>query len=157
MTYVGTLFTGLCDCGGCRTSAALALILLVDPLGVSPVALVEPKAGYALKDRRFIAQQLIRSGQFDSFLLGSSTIHSVDPKWAEAAFGGEFANLAIHGATPHELARVLEAIERSKPRLRTIVLGLDSRRWCSHEPPQTYHPKAVFPELLYDADRLDDF
>ena len=93
----------------------------------------------------------------NSFLLGSSTIHSVDPKWAEAAFGGEFANLAIHGATPHELARVLEAIERSKPRLRTIVLGLDSKRWCSHEPPQTYHPKAVFPESLYDADRLDDF
>src|SRR6185312_15728579 len=53
----------------------VALVLLVDPLGVSPIGLFEPKAGYAMKDRRFLVQQLIRSGQFDSFLLGSSTIH----------------------------------------------------------------------------------
>jgi hypothetical protein len=135
----------------------IALVLLVDPLGVSPVGLFEPKAGYALKDRRFLVQQLIRSGQFDSFLLGSSTIHSVDPDWAETAFGGAFANLSIHGATPHELARVLEAVGRSRPGLRTIVLGLDGGRWCGAKPPETYHPRAVFPESLYDADRLNDF
>ena len=143
--------------GAAALALTLALILLVDPLGVSPVAMIEPKPGYAMKDRRFVAQQLIRSGQFDSFLVGSSTIHSVDPDWAEAAFGGAFANLAIHGATPHELARVLEAIGRNEPHLRTLVLGLDSGRWCSAKASGTYHPKAVFPESLYDADRLDDF
>ena len=143
--------------GAAALALVIALVLLVDPLGVSPVGLFEPKAGFALKDRRFLVQQLIRSGQFDSFLLGSSTIHSVDPDWAEAAFGGKFANLAIHGATPHELARVLEAVARSRPRLRTIVLGLDGGRWCGAKPPETYHPRAVFPESLYDADRLNDF
>ncbi|MGZ8416154.1 MAG: hypothetical protein ACXWVQ_04070, partial [Methyloceanibacter sp.] len=86
--------------GAAALALAVTLILLVDPLGVSPVAAFEPKPGYALKDRRFLAQQMIRNGQFDSFLVGSSTIHSVDPDWAEGAFGGEFANLAIHGATP---------------------------------------------------------
>jgi hypothetical protein len=143
--------------GGAALALTLALILLVDPLGVSPVTIVEPKPGYALKDRRFLVQQLIRSDQFDSFLVGSSTIHSVDPDWAERVFGGEFANLAIHGATPHELATVLEAIGRNEPHLRTLVLGLDSERWCSLKAPQPYHPRAVFPEALYDADRLDDF
>lgn len=143
--------------GAAALALAVTLILLVDPLGVSPVAAFEPKPGYALKDRRFLAQQMIRNGQFDSFLVGSSTIHSVDPDWAEGAFGGEFANLAIHGATPHELARVLQAIGRNEPQLRTLVLGLDSARWCGANAPETYHPKAVFPESLYDADRLDDF
>jgi hypothetical protein len=142
-------------------AAALALsltaILLVDPLGVSPIAVVAPKSGYALKDRRFLAQQLIRSGQFDSFLVGSSTIHSIDPHWAEEAFGGEFANLAIHGVTPHELTRVLDMIGKSTPRLRTVVLGLDAARWCSATAPARYHPQAVFPESLYDGDRFDDF
>jgi hypothetical protein len=137
--------------GVAALALVIVLVLLVDPLGVSPVGLFEPKAGFALKDRRFLVQQLIRSGQFDSFLLGSSTIHSVDPNWAKAAFGGSFANLSIHGATPHELARVLEAVARSRPRLRTIVLGLDGGRWCGAKPPETYHPRAVFPESLYDA------
>ena len=136
---------------------SLAAILLVDPLGVSPIAVVAPKSGYALTDRRFLAQQVIRSGQFDSFLVGSSTIHSVDPHWAEEVFGGEFANLAIHGVTPHELTRVLDMIGRSTPRLRTVVLGLDAESWCAATAPARYHPKAVFPESLYDADRFDDF
>lgn len=135
----------------------LALILLVDPLGVSPVAVFQPKPGYAMKDRRFLVQQLIRNDQFNSYLVGSSTIHSVDPDWAESAFGGEFANLAIHGATPHELATVLEAIGRNEPHLRTLVLGLDSGRWCGAKAPESRHLKAVFPESLYDTDRLDDF
>ena len=143
--------------GAAALALTLALILLVDPLGVSPVAMVRPKSGYALKDRRFLAPQLIRSGQFDSFLVGSSTIHSVDPHWAEGAFGGEFANLAIHGATPHELTRVLEMIGKSEPRLRTVILGLDTGKWCGAKVPETYHKTAVFPESLYDADRLDDF
>jgi hypothetical protein len=136
---------------------SLTAILLVDPLGVSPIAVVAPKSGYALKDRRFLAQQVIRGGQFDSFLVGSSTIHSVDPHWAEEAFGGAFANLAIHGVTPHELTRVLDMIGRSTPRLRTVVLGLDAESWCAATAPARYHPKAVFPELLYDGDRFDDF
>jgi hypothetical protein len=52
---------------------------------------------------------------------------------------------------------VLEAVARSRPPLRTIVLGLDGGRWCGAKPPETYHPRAVFPESLYDADRLNDF
>src|SRR5450755_2437195 len=98
----GAVFLTLC----------LGLILLVDPIGVSPIALATPKSGYAFKDRRFLAQQVIRIGQFDSYLVGSSTLHSVDPEWANAAFGGRFANVAIHGATLYELRRVVELAGR---------------------------------------------
>jgi hypothetical protein len=123
--------------------SAILLLLLVDPLSVSPVALVMPKHGYALKDRRFLAPQVIRSGQFDSFLVGSSTIHSVDPAWAEAAFGGRFANIAIHGVTPYELTRVLGLVGSSVPGLRRLILGLDADQWCDVRSAQRYHVKAV--------------
>jgi hypothetical protein len=109
-----------------------------------------------LKDRRFVAQQVIRSGRFDSFLVGTSTIHSVDPDWAEAAFGGDFANLAIHGATPYETAKVVTLIAQSVPNLRRIVLGLDAEKWCSSAAPPRYHDKALFPDALYDSDRVND-
>ena len=135
----------------------LALILLVDPLGVSPVAMIEPKPGYAMKDRRFLVQQLIRKRPVRLISVGQLDHSFGRPGLGGGAFGGQFANLAIHGATPHELARVLEAIGRNEPHLRTLVLDLDSGRWCSAKAPRTYHPKAVFPESLYDADRLNDF
>jgi hypothetical protein len=135
--------------------SAILLLLLVDPLSVSPVALVMPKHGYALKDRRFLAPQVIRSGQFDSYLVGSSTIHSVDPAWAEAAFGGRFANIAIHGVTPYELTRVLGLVGSSVPGLRRLNLGLDADQWCDPlRSAQRYHVKAVFPERLYDTGAL---
>ena len=65
-----TFPAGFCDHGAAALALTLSLILLIDPLGVSPVAVIEPKPGYAMKDRRFVAQQLIRSGQFDSFWWG---------------------------------------------------------------------------------------
>jgi hypothetical protein len=132
------------------------LVLLADPIGVSPLALVQSKSGYALKNRRFLAQQVIRHGGFDSFLVGTSTIHSIDPAWADDAFGGHFANVAIHGATPYETSRVLALIGRNVPDLRRIVLGIDGNAWCDPSPSR-YNPKAAFPEALYDDSRLDDF
>ena len=90
--------------GAAALALTLALILLVDPLGVSPVAMVRDvgDSGLAVGDRRFVLPRIVRSKSFDSFLVGSSTVHSVDPHWAEEAFGGTFANVAMHGGTPHE-------------------------------------------------------
>jgi len=101
---------------------------------------------------------VIRSGKFDSFLVGSSTIHSVDPQWAEAAFGGHFANVAIHGLTPYEASRVVTLIGNDVPGLRRLVLRLDAAQWCDPvKAAQRYHAKAVLPENLYDADRFAHF
>jgi len=130
------------------------LVLLVDPLGMSPVGIV-PKSGYALSDPRFIAPQEISSGNFDSYIVGTSTIHSVDPQWAEEAFGGRFANVAMHGGTPYELQEMLRLIGHSEPRL--IIFGLDANRWCRTDPPKQFNPKVVFPHWLFDESRVNDF
>jgi hypothetical protein len=137
----------------------LALILLVDPLGVSPIGIARSfgDSGLALMDRRFVAPRIIRSGNYDSFLLGTSTMHSVDPQWAEQAFGGSFANLTLHGGTPFEMSEMIKLIGRGAPGLQRIVLGIDANRWCDPRGHAKYNPRAVFPERLYDEDRLNDF
>src|SRR4029078_2140786 len=86
-----TALTGLAGC--------LLLILLGDPLGVSPIGFLS-KPGYPLSARRFVAPQIIASGDFDSFLVGTSTIHHVDPATANSALGGRFATAGIPGG-PH--------------------------------------------------------
>ena len=58
--------------------AALLLILVADPLGVSPIGL-SPNHGYAVSDRRFVAPQIIAGGKFDSVPVGTSTSPSFRP------------------------------------------------------------------------------
>jgi hypothetical protein len=84
-------------------------------------------------------------------------LHSVDSDWADAAFGGRFANVAIHGSTLYELRRVIELAARRVTDLKRVVLGIDVKRWCRAEPPRRYHRKAIFPEWLYDGTPFNDF
>lgn len=142
---------GLTGLAGC-----LLLILLADPIGVSPIGIV-PKYGYVISDGRFVAPQIIASGDFDSFLVGTSTIHHVDPAWANAAFGGRFATVAIHGGTPYELTKMMELIGRNAPQAKYIIIGIDARRWCKTTPYDQYNPKTLFPDWLYDESRINDF
>jgi hypothetical protein len=143
-----TALTGLAGC--------LLLILLVDPLGVSPIGVIS-KPGYAVSDRRFVAPQIIASGDFDSFLVGTSTIHHVDPASANSALGGRFATVAIHGGTPYELTKMMQLIGRNAPQAKRIIIGVDARRWCKTEPYAQYNPKVLFPDWLYDESRVNDF
>jgi hypothetical protein len=129
-----TALTGLAGC--------LLLILLVDPLGVSPIGVIS-KPGYAVSDRRFVAPQIIASGDFDSFLVGTSTIHHVDPATANSALGGRFATVAIHGGTPYELTKMMQLIGRNAPHAKRIYAQ--------------YNPKVLFPDWLYDESRVNDF
>ncbi len=61
--------TGLTGLAGC-----LLLILLADPVGVSPIGIVS-KYGYVISDRRFVAPQIVASGDFNS-VLGRHLDHS---------------------------------------------------------------------------------
>jgi hypothetical protein len=134
---------------------AVLFILLADPLGVSPIGVLHKK-GYTLTDRRFNAPQIIANEKFDSFLVGTSTIHHVDPAWADQAFGGRFATVAIHGGTPYELTKMMQLIGRRSPHTRRAIIGLDARRWCKTESYDQYNPKALFPEALYDENPLNE-
>jgi hypothetical protein len=143
--------------GATLLAACLLVILLVDPLGISPIGIVPKTKGYAIADQRFAAPEIISSGRHDSFLVGTSTIHHVDPAWADEAFGGRFATVAIHGGTPYELNKMMALIGRNAPLARRVIMGVDARRWCRMESYDQYNPKALFPDWLYNDSRLDDF
>jgi hypothetical protein len=130
-----------------------SLVLLADPYGVSPVRAVSPEIVVPTQ-RRFIVADIIRSGRYDSFIVGTSTVNSIDPARLEAAFGGRFANVAVHGATPYEQMRVLALVLRQKPAPRMVILGLDDI-WCTE--PARYHPQVQFPEWLFEDSRLGYF
>ena len=130
-----------------------AAIALIDPLAVSPLRIVSDEF-LPQTNRRYLVPAIVRSGRYDGFLVGTSTVHSLDPLRVADRLGGTFANLALHGATLHEQAQVVRLIGR-RPTVRSIFWGLDSE-WCRSAPADRYNPATEFPEWLYDENRWND-
>ena len=133
----------------------IAVIALVDPLGVSPIRVVSDEH-LPQTNRRYIVPTIVRSGRYDSFVVGTSTVHSLDPRQASSLLGGNFANLTLFDSTPYEQAAVVRLLRNARP--RTLVWGLDINRWCVAEKLPDYLPHVgEFPNWLYDDNRWNDF
>ena len=143
LTFLVVLLAGV---GG-----VLLFVLVVDPLGVSPISTFGTE-NITYNNRRQAVPQIVRSGRYDSFIVGSSTTIGLDPEWVEFSFGGRVANASIHGATPYEQSRVVGLVVQQQPKL--LIHGLDAT-WCAPIPNQ-YHPWWPFPEWLYDDPRISD-
>ncbi|GGE49907.1 hypothetical protein GCM10007276_28810 [Agaricicola taiwanensis] len=139
----------LLSTAGAALVAAWLIILLVDPLGISPIGVLGGSVPTEA-NRRFVVPLVVRSGDYDSYLVGTSTLHHVAPAVVEKQLGGHFANVAIHGSTPYEQRRVLELVFRQLVTPKMIVHGIDTR-WCLPQQPR-YHPESPLPEWLYDDD-----
>jgi len=135
-------------------AAALAFIVLIGPYSPLPLSLpiARPPLDGSL---RFYFSAIPRSGQFDSYILGTSTVRSVDPRQLAASLGGRFANLGIHGSTPWE--QILMAnlvIDQPRP-LGTLVFALDNS-WCDPDARAVGHSADPAPEWLYDDEPWND-
>ena len=132
--------------------AAAAAIALIDPLAISPLRIVSDEI-LPQTDRRYLVPAIVRGRRYDSYLIGTSTIHLFDPKRFDAFNIGHFANLSLFASTPYEQVRLVQLIVRKQPDVKNIVWGIDLN-WCSTATPSKYTPLAAFPEWLYDDDRL---
>ena len=143
LVFAATALAGL--------AAAAVSIALIDPLAISPLRIVSNEI-LPQTNRRFIAPVIVRSGRFDSYVVGTSTAHTLDPQRLQGVLQGRFANVTLMGSTPYEQARLVSLIARNNPRGGRIVWGLD-RLWCGAAP-QRYGPE-IFPEWLYDDSGWD--
>src|SRR5258707_7482220 len=76
-------------------ASAFALIAFMNPFGnLSPRAF----GAHVIMDTndRFQYPAIVRSGAFDSAVIGTSSARLLDPAWLEGAFGGGFANPALN-------------------------------------------------------------
>jgi len=52
---------------------------------------------------------------------------------------------------------MMQMIGRQAPDAKRIIIGIDARRWCKTTPYAQYNPRALFPDWLYDENRINDF
>lgn len=130
------------------TMAGLAIISFIafaDPYGLraSPG---HPPGPIIDANQRLSYPAIARGGAFDAAVFGTSTARLLDPTALDAAFGAEFANLAVNAATPDEQLRLASLFLARRP-IKAVLFGLDAP-WCAANPaPRTEH---AFPDWLYE-------
>lgn len=150
LTFLKT-FTAI----ACGLLAAVSLVIwTIDPYGTSPLRLPIARPLMDI-NQRYMYPQVVRSGRYDSALIGTSTSRLLDPIALDAALGGRFANLAMNAATAWEQLELAKLFLRHQPQPRNVVIGLD-QMWCLEAHKLERITFRGFPQWMYDSDPLND-
>ncbi len=142
----------LCWCAGAALALALAAFIfnvLVDPYGSNPLRIRFERPLMDI-NQRFMFPQVLRSGEFDSAVFGTSTVRLLKPSDLEAGFGGHFANFGMNAAKPFEQSEAVRLYISHTQRLRTLIWGIDEG-WCEEnaDAPDKLLTERAFPPWLY--------
>lgn len=125
--------------------AIVAFIAIADPYGLR-AAPGHPPGPIVDTNQRLSYPAVARGGAFDAAVFGTSTARLLDPATLDAAFGADFANLAVNAATPDEQLRLASLFLARRP-VKAVLFGLDAP-WCAaHPAARTEH---AFPDWLYE-------
>jgi hypothetical protein len=149
-TFLGTFIGAL--------AAIYLFVLLVDPYGVAPFSL--PFDRPLTSTQRQIFPQILRSGRYDSVVIGTSTSMLLDPAVLDRVLGGHFATFAQTAATAAEQVQALDYFRRTVPAPNTVIIGLD-HEWCFRngndgQRETTAAKERDFPFWAYDGSRWND-
>lgn len=106
-------------------------------------------------NQRFQYPAVIRSGRYDSLIIGTSTGRLLRPRQLEGAFGGRFANLALNSGTAWEQMRFVRLFREEVKHRRTLVVALD-HVWCAADADTQRITRRGFPEWMFDRDPWND-
>jgi len=135
--------------------AALYLfVVLTNPYGNLPNSLFS-KHAITDTNQRFQYPALVRSGEFDSIVIGASDARLLHPAALEKVFGGRFANLSMNAGLAWEQFQIANLFMRETPHPRTLLVTLD-HAWCAPNAAAKRKTFRGFPEWMYDDNPWND-
>jgi hypothetical protein len=123
-------------------------IVLMDPYGINPYSLPIGRPIVSIS-QRYMYPQLIRSRQFDSFVVGTSTSRLLDPHILNEVFHTRFVNLAMDSMTAWEQSTVIDYFVRKVGEPKVLLIGLDGV-WCDSDAVRHRITFRGFPNWLYE-------
>jgi hypothetical protein len=123
----------------------LAFLIAVDPYDTGKFGLLSIDG---VDDQNTVTAipSRARDLQFDSAVIGNSTVQRLNPTELSQATGLRFVQLYKIGATPREVLTILDLFMRKHPHPRALVIGADPY-WCTHGREE---PAQNLPYWLYD-------
>ncbi len=129
-------------------------ILLVDPYGVVPFSL--PFERPIVSSQRQMYPQILRTGRYDSIVVGTSTSRLLDPAAMGRVLGGRFASLAMPSTAAREQVQVIDYFRRTVAAPKAVLIGLD-HEWCNRSSSAVDPREKEFPSWAYDDTPWNDF
>jgi hypothetical protein len=137
VAFLGVLVIG--------ASLILGFLIAVDPYDTGKFGLLSIDG---VNDQNTITAipSRARDLQFDSAVIGNSTVQRLNPAELSQATGLRFVQLYKIGATPREILAILDLFMRKHPHPRALIIGADPY-WCWHGREE---PAQNLPYWLYD-------
>jgi hypothetical protein len=136
-------------------AAMYLFIILMNPYGNLP-HLVFSKHAITDINQRFQYPALVRSGEFDSIVIGTSDSRLLKPAALNKIFGGHFANLAMNAGHAWEQYQIAKLFIRKTPHARTLLVAIDAM-WCRRDALVERTTFRGFPKWMYDDNPWNDF
>ena len=140
---------------GLTLGLTLGLIVVMNPFGNLPVRAFGSHVVMDTNDR-YQFPAIVRTGNFDSSVFGTSSSKLLDPAWLEQAFGGRFANLAFNDGRAWEEYQLALLFLRTVPRPGTLLFGIDWV-WCAADADVSRFTGRGFPPWIYDENPWNDW
>jgi hypothetical protein len=134
-------------------AAVYIFIVLIDPYGVVPFSLPFDRA--IMSAQRQMYPQILRSGRYDSIVVGTSTSRLLDPAALSRVLGGRFASLAMPSLTAWEQVQIIDFFRRAVSDPKAVLIGLD-HEWCDRTSSAARDKEVDFPSWAYDDNRWND-
>jgi hypothetical protein len=134
-------------------SAVYIFVVLVDPYGVVPFSL--PFDRPIMSSQRQMYPQILKTGRYDSIVVGTSTSRLLDPAALSRVLGGHFASLAMPSLTAWEQVQIIDFFRRTVTEPKGLLIGLD-HEWCSRDNAIALGTEKEFPSWAYDGNRWND-
>jgi hypothetical protein len=135
-------------------TSGYAFIVIVDPfdsLSFSPDFDRVPVD----ENGRYFYPGLARKAEFDSAIIGTSSIRLLRPDLLNSQFDSRFVNLGMNAASVFEQEDILTVFLRHHPTPKTLIFGVDHVYFYEHNF-KRYINVDVFPEWMYDENPYND-
>jgi hypothetical protein len=129
-------------------------ILLIDPYNVVAFSLPLDRRIVSISQRHMYPQ-IVRSGRYDSLVVGSSTSRLLDPRSLDKAFNARFANLSMNAMRAWEQQTMIDLFRRTVAQPKVLIVGLDGV-WCDPRAAQNRSAYG-FPDWMYDDNPWNDY
>lgn len=139
------------------TALLFGFIIALDPYGAR-VQAGQPARPLMDLNQRFMYPQIVKSGAFDSAVIGTSTLRLLDPVILSTGLSAHFVNLGMNAATPWEQTQIAGLFARKVAAPKIVIWGVD-QTWC--EADATSEARRLtprpFPPWLYDDNAWNDW
>lgn len=131
------------------------LVILLNPYGNFPKTALSQV--FADNNQRYSYPSIVRSGNYQSAVFGTSTSRLLAPSELEREFGGRFANLSMDASTAWEQTQIAKLFLDHVEQPKTVILSIDGMVWCNPSADQQRVTFRLFPHSFYDENPFNDF